>query len=218
MQRGTTNIAIRAARRARASLRPRAEQLRNLAPATRTAQRIPPDRTPPPPSAFARFGDGSWVVPPADVRRPRRIAVGSGVVVMEHSLLQVLDDAGGEEPLLVLGDNVLLARFNTIICGIGVSLGERVASSDSATVFDTWWPGAPFSGLEAGPVVIGRHAYLGCNSIVCPGVEVGEGAYVGEGSVVVDDVPPHSVVYGNPARVVRRYEPGERAWRDGATR
>ena len=107
------------------------------------------------------------------------VSIGDGVVVMEHSTLEVLDerDGGTAGALLVLDDTVILARFNTVVCGIGVSIGERVGSSDSAAVFDTWWPGAPFGGFgpDQAPVVIERHAYLGCNSIVGPGVTVGEG-------------------------------------------
>jgi len=217
---GATGSVRTAARRARASLRPRLDRLGELAPVRRSANRVPAGRTPPPPSAFARFGAGSWVVPPARVPRPERVSIGDGVVVMEHSTLEVLDERDGGAPgaLLVLADTVILARFNTVVCGIGVSIGERVGSSDSATVFDTWWPGAPFGGFgpEQAPVVIERHAYLGCNSIVGPGVTVGEGAYVGEGAVVVEDVPPHTVVYGNPARVVRAFDPTTNTWPDPA--
>jgi acetyltransferase-like isoleucine patch superfamily enzyme len=206
----------RVARRARATTASSRTRLQELLPPRLTILRVPADRNPPP-SAFARFGESSWVVPPASVTRPERVAIGDGVVVMEHSTLEVLDDEHGTAPAaLTLGDGVILARFNTFVCGIGIAIGDRVASSDSATVFDTWWPGAPVGPFpnDRAPVVIGRHAYLGCNSIVGPGVTVGEGAFVGEGAVVVADVPAHSVVYGNPARVVRRYEERTRCWLD----
>jgi acetyltransferase-like isoleucine patch superfamily enzyme len=50
------------------------------------------------------------------------------------------------------------------------------------------------------------------NSTILPGVRVGEGAFVGEGAVVASDVPPHSVVYGNPAEVVRFHDPQTGRW------
>ncbi len=56
---------------------------------------------------------------------------------------------------------------------------------------------------KGGPVVR-RLARIGANSTILPGVEIGENALVGAGSVVVDDVPPGVVVFGNPARVVKR--------------
>ena len=50
---------------------------------------------------------------------------------------------------------------------------------------------------------IRRGARVGGGAILCPGVEVGEEAFVGAGAVVVSDVPPRTVVVGNPARVLR---------------
>jgi acetyltransferase-like isoleucine patch superfamily enzyme len=56
--------------------------------------------------------------------------------------------------------------------------------------------------LIAGPT-IRRGARVGGGAILCPGVEIGEEAFVGAGAVVVNDVPPGVVVVGNPARVLR---------------
>ncbi len=53
-------------------------------------------------------------------------------------------------------------------------------------------------------VVIGRGSWIGVGAIVLPGVTVGEGAIVAAGSVVSQDVPPYTVVAGNPARPVRK--------------
>lgn len=52
---------------------------------------------------------------------------------------------------------------------------------------------------------IGRGAYLGLRSTILAGVTVGEYAIVGAGAVVVEDVPPYTIVAGVPARVVREY-------------
>jgi acetyltransferase-like isoleucine patch superfamily enzyme len=57
-------------------------------------------------------------------------------------------------------------------------------------------------GEERGRVTIKRHAALYAGAIVMPGVTVGEYAIVREGAVVLDDVPPYTVVAGNPARVI----------------
>lgn len=57
-------------------------------------------------------------------------------------------------------------------------------------------------GLVKGPT-IRRGARIGGGAILCPGIEVGENAFVGAGAVVTRDVPPRVVVVGNPARVLR---------------
>jgi acetyltransferase-like isoleucine patch superfamily enzyme len=53
------------------------------------------------------------------------------------------------------------------------------------------------------PTVIKQGASIGSNATILCGVTVGEGAIVGAGSVVTKDVPPHTIVAGNPARVLR---------------
>lgn len=51
--------------------------------------------------------------------------------------------------------------------------------------------------------IIGKRCFIGARSIILPGITVGDGSVVGSGSVVTKDVPPGSVVVGNPARVIR---------------
>ena len=50
---------------------------------------------------------------------------------------------------------------------------------------------------------IGRRCFIGARSIIMPGITVGDGSVVAAGSVVTKDVPPRTVVAGNPARVIR---------------
>jgi acetyltransferase-like isoleucine patch superfamily enzyme len=56
--------------------------------------------------------------------------------------------------------------------------------------------------MMRGPT-IRRGARVGGGAVLCPGVEIGEEAFVGAGAVVTKDVPPRVVVVGNPARVLR---------------
>lgn len=51
--------------------------------------------------------------------------------------------------------------------------------------------------------VIGDRCFIGAHSIILPGVRVGDGSIVAAGSVVNKDVPPNSIVAGNPAKVIR---------------
>jgi UDP-2-acetamido-3-amino-2,3-dideoxy-glucuronate N-acetyltransferase len=54
------------------------------------------------------------------------------------------------------------------------------------------------------PTVVKHRASIGSNATVLCGVTVGEGAIVGAGSVVTEDVPPETIVAGNPAKVIRK--------------
>src|SRR5579864_3453953 len=81
-------VAARLVRR----LPPGAQFLGSIAPERWTALRLRRGQRPPAPGAFASFGAGSWIVPPASVIGPERIAIGDGVVILEGSSLVV---AGG---------------------------------------------------------------------------------------------------------------------------
>jgi UDP-2-acetamido-3-amino-2,3-dideoxy-glucuronate N-acetyltransferase len=56
------------------------------------------------------------------------------------------------------------------------------------------------------PTFVRKGASIGSSATILAGVTVGEGAIVGAGSVVTKDVPPWTIVAGNPARVLRKIE------------
>jgi acetyltransferase-like isoleucine patch superfamily enzyme len=183
----------------------------NLAcwPESRAALRRPVALDPPAPREFAYFGENSWIVPPARIQGAPHISIGAEVVVMEHVEIRAEPAAGTVQtsPLVYIGDGTRLARFITIFATVGVHIGDRVSTSDYVAVTDCWHqPDGPCGARGAppgAPVVIEDGSYLGCGCFIGPGVTVGRGAFVGEGAVVFEDVPPHSVVYGNPASITR---------------
>ena len=61
------------------------------------------------------------------------------------------------------------------------------------------------------PTVIKKSASIGSNATILSGVTIGESALVGAGSVVTKDVPPRTIVAGNPARILRKVEVGDRS-------
>ena len=63
--------------------------------------------------------------------------------------------------------------------------------------------------VNPGKVKIGSDVFVGYGCIVLPGVEIGDGALIGAGSVVTRDIPPMTIAVGNPARVIRPREVNE---------
>jgi acetyltransferase-like isoleucine patch superfamily enzyme len=64
-------------------------------------------------------------------------------------------------------------------------------------------------GAPAKPIRLGNNVWLGFDCVVLPGVTIGDGSVVGARSVVTQDVPPFTLVAGNPARVLRQIENDE---------
>lgn len=116
---------------------------------------------------------------------------------------------GGPDPIAALRIG-RLCRINTP-CSINldapVTLGDRVVLGHGVTIITASHrmnnPACRAGAMYAQPVTIEDGAWIAANATLLPGVTIGAGAVVGAGSVVTHDVPAHTLVVGNPARVVR---------------
>lgn len=106
-----------------------------------------------------------------------------------------------------IGDGVLISWGVTIVDHNSHSLKWVDRQKD----LDNWRLGRKdWQQIVVSPVVIEDRVWIGFNAIVLKGVTIGEGAIVGAGSVVTRDVPPNTIVAGNPACVIRELQPDER--------
>jgi carbonic anhydrase/acetyltransferase-like protein (isoleucine patch superfamily) len=187
--------------------------------ARRLGAAVAGDLTPPHPDAYGQYGAGTWVVPPARVTTPERIFLEDDVTIHEHSWLSVVRAVDGVEPTLRIGKGSRIGRFAHIACVGSIDIGPEVLTAERIFIGDTYHgyedaarPVLHQPMAHPEPVVIGRGAFLGVGSIVLMGVTVGEHAYVGAGAVVTADVAPYTLVVGNPARPVRRWDEATGDW------
>jgi acetyltransferase-like isoleucine patch superfamily enzyme len=135
----------------------------------------------------------------------RNLQTGHGVVVREENRLgddvwiwsNTLIDYG-----CVLGDRVRI-HVNCYIPQFTV-IEDDVFIAPGCTFANDAHPGCECSDSSMRGPTIRRGARIGVNVTITPGVEIGEYALIGSGSVVTRNVPPHSVAVGNPARVTKQ--------------
>lgn len=102
----------------------------------------------------------------------------------------------GERTVLNFG-SLLDGRKFSIRTGCDVSIGPE------ATLLTLGHdPRSPDFADRGGDVVIGDRVWIGYRAIILPGITIGEGAVVGAGAVVTRDVPPYTIVAGNPAKII----------------
>jgi UDP-2-acetamido-3-amino-2,3-dideoxy-glucuronate N-acetyltransferase len=102
---------------------------------------------------------------------------------------------------VVVGDRV------TVKCGVqlwdGVRLEDDVFVGPNATFTNDPMPRSRRHLAKYPVTTVRAGASIGANATILPGLTIGAGAMVGAGAVVTGSVPPHAVVVGNPARIVR---------------
>ncbi|MFZ1502300.1 MAG: sugar O-acetyltransferase [Nitrospira sp.] len=106
-----------------------------------------------------------------------------------------------------LGRNVFINYHCIFLDCASIEIGNDVQIGPSVQLYTAQHPldaEVRRSGLESAlPIRIGNDVWIGGGSVVLPGVTIGARSVVGAGSVVVHNVPPDSLVVGNPARMVR---------------
>jgi acetyltransferase-like isoleucine patch superfamily enzyme len=160
-------------------------------------------------------------LPPAEIGDGSVIS--TGAIVFAGSQIGarvILGDQSCVRERVTLGDDVVLGRGSLIENDTTIGAMTRIQAEAYITAYSTLEEhvfiapcvvttndnvmGRTERRLELikGPT-IRRGARVGGGAVLCPGIEIGEEAFVGAGAVVTKDVPPRVIVVGNPARVLR---------------
>ncbi len=117
-----------------------------------------------------------------------------------------------------VGESCTVSAVSHVHIGSRVLFGPRVWVTDHNHVYsNTDRPILSQGWTTGGFVDIEDNCWIGTGAVIigAKGLRIGRGSVVGANSVVTTDVPPHSVVVGNPARVVKEYDPTTNTWGTG---
>jgi acetyltransferase-like isoleucine patch superfamily enzyme len=137
---------------------------------------------------FMDFADGADFRPGAYAVGCSRISLGKRVVIRPGCMLHANPDV--HEASITIEDDVMI--------GSGVHIYIDKHRFDDLLV-----PIIEQGDFPPKAVVLKRGCWIGANSIILPGVSVGENSVIGAGSVVTRSVPPYVLVAGNPAKIIR---------------
>jgi acetyltransferase-like isoleucine patch superfamily enzyme len=140
---------------------------------------------------------------------PGGIDIGEETLVMHHAELHVYNFRNLPQSRIVIGRESLVGEFCVIRGTGGVTIGDRVFLSpmvhiySNNHVFDD--PDVCFvdQGITTQGVTIEDECWIGAEAVILDGVTIGRRSVVAAGAVVNRDVPPHSLVGGVPARILR---------------
>ena len=172
------------------------------------------------PGLDIRVGDGSRVGWSRLHGAGGRIRIGS-----ESIFLGRIDFDGAGE--VIVGDRCFVGASH-FVCRSRIELADDVVVSGGVTVVDhdshatewslrqydvrEWLQGRKdWSHVRVAPVTIENRVWIGFGATILRGITIGTGAVVAAGAMVTRDVPPHSIVAGNPARVVKELAAGSQS-------
>lgn len=139
---------------------------------------------------------------------PQGIEIGERTIVMHGAVLHVYNFRDLPQAGINIGKESLIGEYSVIRGQGGVEIGDRVYTSPFAQIIAVNHvyndPSRSFveQGITADGIVIEDDVWIGAGAIITDGVRVGNGAVIAAGAVVIEDVPPHTVVGGVPARTI----------------
>jgi acetyltransferase-like isoleucine patch superfamily enzyme len=157
--------------------------------------------------------------------RASRISLGHSSSLREYAWLNVATEDPTGEPTIVLDENChigfgsIISAKNRIHLERDVLVGQMALLVDHNHAYEDITVPIIAQGITGGGTIrIGQGTWIGHGAcIICPRGEltIGRNCVVAANSVVMQNVPANSVVGGNPATIIRQYDPEKRSWRIG---
>jgi acetyltransferase-like isoleucine patch superfamily enzyme len=117
---------------------------------------------------------------------------------------------GGE---IIIKKNVGISN-STLVSSARITIGENTIIGGSCKIWDTdFHPinsidrlSKPEKNIKSEPIIIGKNCFIGANSLILKGVEIGDNVVVAAGSIVTKDVIKNTIVAGSPAKFIKKLE------------
>ena len=160
-----------------------------------------------------------------DRQRAVRISLGNSVTLKKDAWLNVATEDPTGEPVIVIDDNCnigygsIISAKNRIHLERDVLVGQQVLIVDHNHRYeDITLPIVKQGITEGGRIRIGQGSWIGRGvAIVCSRgqLTIGRNCVIAVNTVVTRSIPDYSLVWGNPATIIRQYDPEAQAWRIG---
>lgn len=165
-----------------------------------------------------RVGKSSYIHPSVHVLGKSNIQIGHNSCISEGVWLNV-NHRVSKKISIYIGSNCFIGKSNFFSCGDEIFISDFVLTAigckfiGSTHIFND--PATPYmaTGTTCNDrIVVGLNCFFGAGTTVMGNISIGRGSIIGANSFVLENVPPFSIVIGNPAKVVKRYSFIKKMW------
>lgn len=167
------------------------------------------------------FGKGSLIEKPLRILGSKHISIGNNVSILKNARIEIVTfhNERQYDGFLKIGDNTSIGQNFHCVSGGGIYIGVDVTISGNVFISDLAHEYREIGThileqeLLYSKTTIGRGCFVGYGAVIMPGVTLGNQCVVGSNAVVLaGDYPDYSVIVGNPARIVKKYDINSKEW------
>ena len=159
-----------------------------------------------------KFGAGSYIREYAVIRRHGGgISIGRHSRVLPYSRFYCAD----HNSIIQIGNGVDVGYRFSCCCKEKIVIGNYTLIASDVFICDynhSMDKAIGFNKLVAKPIRIGSKCWIGEKVVILPGVTIGDGCVIGAGAIVTKTIPDNCMVVGNPAKVIKKYNPKTNDW------
>lgn len=163
---------------------------------------------------FKKWGKGAIIALPIKLRNEQFISIGEKVYIDPYSWLY----AENQDSQLIIGKGSQIGRFfhcvsmKSVEIGSNVLIAERVLITDCNHCYENVEKPILDQGIiHINPVKVGAGSWIGEGACLV-GCTIGENCVIAANAVVTKDIPNYSVVAGNPAKIIKKYNHYSEKW------
>lgn len=169
---------------------------------------------------YGKIGSMSCIVKPMRVIGRRKIFIGNHCNILHHARMETISKWKGNQlnGSIDIGDYTSIEQNCHIIAADKLEIGEHTVISafvyiaDCGHSIDNVNESVMEQPLFVKQTKIGAYSFIGIGAKIMPGVIIGDHVVVGAGAIVTKDVPSYTMVVGNPAKIIKKYNLEEKKW------
>lgn len=150
---------------------------------------------------------------------PSKISIGKNTSLLKNARINVYGLAKKNEIVVDIGEGCYIGSNFSLLAKEKVTIEKNVLIASNVIITSENHGIDPESNipymdqeLTGLPVTIGEGCWIGEKVVILPGVSIGEKCIIGAGSIVTKSVPNFSIVVGNPARIIKKYDFSTHRW------